>query len=100
MYKCQQNISRDISNNQNTFSTNNDHKSQKPNKGLNGVNNISVAVNTGNLLEKTLSLSEPVAFPPLNLVKSNKTNPSKVDPFITPLHYSGIENGIQWTQWC
>lgn len=44
MDNCRQNINRDISNNQNTFST--DDKSQKLIKDSNGINSIFVAVNT------------------------------------------------------
>lgn len=44
MDNCRENINRDISNNQNTFST--DDKSQKLIKDSNGINSIFVAVNT------------------------------------------------------
>ena len=83
MDNCRQNINRDISNNQNPFSTDDDDKSQKPIKGSKGVNSISVAVNTETLSEETLNLSEAVAFSPPNLVKAINKNPSKVIPFIT-----------------
>ena len=83
MDNCRQNFNLDISNNQNPFSTDDDNKSQKPIKGSKDVNSISVAVNTETLLEETLNLSEAVASSPPNLVKANKANPSKVNPFIT-----------------
>ena len=60
MDNCQQNINRDISNNQNPF--NNDDKSLKPIKDSNGV-------------------SETVASTSSNTVKT-KTNPSEINPFI------------------
>ena len=41
---CQQNINREVSMKQNTFSNDNDDKFQKPIKGSKGVNSISVAV--------------------------------------------------------
>ena len=50
MDNCPQNINRDISNNQNSFST--DDKSQKPIKDLNGDYSISVAINTETILQK------------------------------------------------
>ena len=56
MENCQQNINHHISNNQNPFST--DDKSQKPIKDPNGVNTVSVAVNTDTVLQETLSVSE------------------------------------------
>ena len=83
MDNCRQNINRDISNNQNPFSTDDDDKSQKPIKGSKDVNSNSVAVNTETLSEETLNLSEAVAFSPPNLVKAINKNPSKVIPFIT-----------------
>ena len=46
MDNCQQNIKLDISNNKKPFSTDDGDKSQKPIKDSNGVNSISVAVNT------------------------------------------------------
>ena len=48
----------------------------------NGVNSIFVAVNTEILSQETLNLSEAVVSSPPNLVNANKTNPSKVNPFI------------------
>ena len=60
MDNCQQNINRDISNNQNPF--NNDDKSLKPIKDSNGV-------------------SEAVTSTSSNTVKT-KTNTSKINPFI------------------
>ena len=83
MDNCRQNINRDISNNQNPFSTDDDDKSQKPIKGSKGVNSISVAVNTETLSEETLNLLEAVASSPLNLIKAINRNSSKVIPFIT-----------------
>ena len=76
-----QSINRDVNNNQSPFST--DDKSQKPIKDSNGVNSISVAVNIETISQETLNVSE-VAVPTLpNTVKANKTNPSKVNSFIT-----------------
>ena len=80
MNNCRQNINCDISNNQNPFST--DDKSQKPIKDSNSVNSISVAVNTETISQETLNVSEAVVSTPPNTVKENKTNPSKVNPFI------------------
>ena len=80
MDNCRQNINRDISNIQNPFST--DDKSQNPIKDSNGVNSISVAVNTETISQETLNLSEAVVSSPPNTVKANKTNPSKANPFI------------------
>ena len=80
MDNCRQNINRDISNNQNPFST--DDKSQNPIKDSNGVNSISVAVNTETISQETLNLSEAVVSSPPNTVKANKANPSKANPFI------------------
>ena len=70
------------SNNQNPFSIDVDDKSQKPIEDSNGVNRISVTVNTETLSQETLNLSEAVVSSPPNLVKANKTNPSKVNPFL------------------
>ena len=81
MDNCRQNINRDVNNNQNPFST--DDKSQKPIKDSNGVNSISVAVNTETISQETLNVSEVVVSTPPNTVKANKTNPSKVNSFIT-----------------
>ena len=83
MDNCRQNINRDTSNNKKPFSTDDGDKSQKPIKDSNGVNRISVAVNTETLLQETLNLSEAAVSSPPNLVNANKTNPSKVNPFIT-----------------
>ena len=83
MDNCQQNINRDINNVQNPFST--DDKSQKPIKDSNGVNSISVAVNTETISQETLTVSEVVVSTPPNTVKTNKTNPSKVNSFIKRL---------------
>ena len=63
---CRQNINRDINNNQNPCS-----------------NSVSVAVNTETISQETLNVSEVVLSTPLNTVKANKTNPSKVNSFIT-----------------
>ena len=87
MDNCQQNINRDISNNKKPFSTGDGYKSQKPIEDSNGVNSISVAVNTETLSQETLNLPEAVIFSPPNLVSANKvntnkTNPGKVNPFI------------------
>ena len=82
MDKCRQNINCDISNNQNSFSTDDDDKSQKFIKDSNGVNSIPVAVNTETISQETLHLSEAVVSTPPNTVKVNKTNLSKVNPFI------------------
>ena len=72
MDNCRQNINRDTSNNKKPFSTDDGDKSQKPIKDSNGVNSISVTVNTETLLQETLNLSEAaVSFPP-NLVNANK----------------------------
>ena len=79
MDNCRQNTNRDISNNQNPFST--DGKSQKPIKDSNGINSISVTVNTDTISQETLNVSEAVASTPPNTVKANKTNSSKVNPF-------------------
>ena len=68
MENCRQNINHDISNNQNPFST--DDKSQKPIKDPNGVNSVSVAVNTDTISQETLNVSEAVASTPPNTVKS------------------------------
>ena len=81
MDNCQKNINRDVNNNQNPFST--DDKSQKPITDSNGVNSISVAVNTEIISQETLNVSEVVVSTPPNTVKANKTNPSKVSSFIT-----------------
>ena len=54
MDNCRQNVNCDISNNQNPFSTND--KSQKPIKD--GVNSVSVAVNTETISQETLNISE------------------------------------------
>ena len=56
MENCRQNINHRISNNQNPFST--VDKSQKPIKDPNGVNTVSVAVNTDTILQDTLNVSE------------------------------------------
>ena len=61
MDNCRQNINRDISNNQNPFST--DDKFQKPIKDSNGVNSISVPVNT-ETISQTLNVPEVVVFTP------------------------------------
>ena len=82
MDNCRQNIIRDISNNKKPFHTDDCDKSQKTVKDSNGVNNTSVAVNTETLSQETLNLSKAVLFSPPNLVNANKTNPSKVNPFI------------------
>ena len=71
MDNCRQNINHDISNNQNSFSTDDDDKSQKPIKGSKGVNSISVVVNTEILSEETLNLAETVASSPPHLVKTD-----------------------------
>ena len=68
MANCRQNINHDISNNQNPFST--DDKSQKPIKDSNGVNSVSVAVNTDTISQETLNVSEAVVSNPPNTVKS------------------------------
>ena len=68
MENCRQNINHDISNNQNPFST--DDKSQKPIKDPNGVNSVSVAVNTDTISQETLNVSEAVVSNPPNTVKS------------------------------
>ena len=81
MDNCQQNINRHVNNNQNPFST--DDKSQKPIKDLNGVNSISLAVNTETISQETLNISAVVVSTPTNTVKANKTNPIKVNSFIT-----------------
>ena len=83
MDNCWQNINRDISSNKKPFSTDGGDTSQKPIKDSNGANSISVAVNTETLSQETLNLSEAVVSSPPNLVNTNKTNPSKVNPFIT-----------------
>ena len=57
--------------------------SQKPIKDSSSVNSISVAVNTETLSQETLNLSEAVLSSPPNLINVNRTNPSKVNPFIT-----------------
>ena len=81
MDNCRQNINLDINNNQNPFSI--DDKSQKPIKNSNGVNSISVTVNTETILQETLNVSAVVVSTPPNKVKANKTNPSNVNSFIT-----------------
>ena len=68
MENCRQNINHDISNNQNPFST--DDKSQKPIKDPNGVNSVSVAVNTDTISQETLNVSEAVVSNPPNTIKS------------------------------
>ena len=68
MENCRQNINHDISNNQNPFST--DDKSQKLIKDPNGVNSVSVAVNTDTISQETLNVSEAVVSNPPNTVKS------------------------------
>ena len=70
MDNCRQNINRDVSNNQNPFST--DDKSQNPIKDSNGVNSISVAVNTETISQETLNVSEVVVstLPNTHCVKS------------------------------
>ena len=81
MDNCRQNINRDVNNDQNPFNT--DDKSQKPIKDSNSVNSISVAVNTETISQETFNVSEVVVSSPPNTVKANKTNPSKVNSFIT-----------------
>ena len=81
MDNCRQDIHRDVNNNQNYFNT--DDKSQKPIKDSNSVNSISVAVNTETISQETFNVSEVVVSSPPNTVKANKTNPSKVNSFIT-----------------
>ena len=81
MENCRQNINGDINNNHNPFST--DDKSQKLIKDSNGVNSISVAANTGTISKETLNISEVVVSTPPNTVKANKTNPRKINYFIT-----------------
>ena len=83
MDNCQQNINLDISNNKKPFSTDDGDKSQKPIKDSNGVNSISVAVNTETLSQETLNLSEAAVSSPPKLVNANKANPSMVNLFIT-----------------
>ena len=83
MDNCRQNINRDISNNKKPFSTDDGDKSQKPIKDSNEVNSISVAVNSETLSQETLNLSEAAVSSPPNLVNASKTNPSKVNSFIT-----------------
>ena len=61
MHNCRQNINRDIGNNQNPFST--DDKFQKPIKDSNGVNSISVPVNTESI-SQTLNVPEVVVSTP------------------------------------
>ena len=78
MDNCQQNINRDISNNKEPFSTGDGYKSQKPIEDSNGVNSVSVAVNTETLSQETLNLPEAVIFSPPNLVSANKVNTNKV----------------------
>ena len=56
--------------------------SQKPIKDSSSVNSISVAVNTESLSQETLNLSEAVLSSPPNLINVNRTNASKVNPFI------------------
>ena len=73
-------MNRDISNNQDPFSTHD--KSQNHIKDSYRVNSISVAVNAETISQETLNLSEAVASSSSNTVKANKTNPSKVSPFI------------------
>ena len=80
MGNCQQNINRDISKSQSLFST--DDKSQKAIKYSNGINRISVTVNTETISQETLNVSEAVVSTPPNTVKANKTNPGKFNPFI------------------
>ena len=82
MDNCRQNINCDINNNQNSFSTDDDDKSQRFIKDSNGVNSIPVAVNTQTISQETLNLSEAIVSTPPNTVKANKTNLSKVNPFI------------------
>ena len=80
MDNCRQNINRDINNNQNPFST--DDKSQKHIKNSNGINSISVAVNTETISQETLNVIEAVVSIPPDTVKANKTNLNNVNPFI------------------
>ena len=82
MDNCRQSINCDISNNRKPVSTDDVYKSQKPIKDSNGVNSISVAVNTKTLSQETLNFSEAVVSSPPNLVNANKANPSKVNRFI------------------
>ena len=56
MDNCRQNINYDISNKNKPFGTDDGDKSQKPIKDWNGVNSISVAVNTKTLSQETLNL--------------------------------------------
>lgn len=79
MDNCRQNINRDISNNQNTFST--DDKSQKLIKDSNGINSIFVAVNTETTLQETFNVAEALSSPPPNTIRINKTNPNEVNVF-------------------
>ena len=80
MDNCRQNINRDISNNQNSFSI--DDKSKKSVKDSNGVNSISVAVNTETISQETLNVLEAGVSTPPNTIKANKANPGKANPFI------------------
>ena len=82
MDNCRQNINCDISNNKKPFSTDDGDKSQKPIKDSNGVNSISVAINTEILSQETLNSSE-VVISSRKLVNANKANPSKVNSFIS-----------------
>ena len=75
-------IPTDISNNKRPFGTDDGDKSQKPIKDSNGVNSISVTLNTETFSQETLNLSTAVIFSPPNLVNANKANPIKVNPFI------------------
>ena len=56
MDNCRQNINRDISNKNKPFGTDDGDKSQKPIKDSNGVNRISVAVNTKTFSQEILNL--------------------------------------------
>ena len=73
-----QNVNRDISYNQNPHST--EDKSQKSIKDSNGINSISVAVNTETISQEALNLSETFVSPPPSTIKAIKTNASVVNP--------------------
>lgn len=57
--------------------------SQKPFKDSNGINSISVVVNTETISQEALNVSEAVVSCPPNTIKTSGTNPSEVNPFIT-----------------
>ena len=57
--------------------------SQKPFKDSNGINSISVAVNTETISQEALNVLEAFVSRSPNTVKASKTNPNELNLFIT-----------------